>query len=121
MEEAGLLKERHKKMDKTFAKYRVVIPEGPLEVLEMDIKYVWITKERRYAYILAVIDLLRKQIHIESFHSILSRALGPGVFWDLWQEGKITRKVMKNKKVKFNLNTPYQQLSGNTNLRVVPC
>jgi len=42
MEQAGLLKERHKKMDKTFVKYRVVIPEGPLEVLEMDIKYVWV-------------------------------------------------------------------------------
>ncbi len=56
MEQAGLLKERHKKMDKTFVKYRVVIPEGPLEVLEMDIKYVWVTKERRYAYILTVID-----------------------------------------------------------------
>ena len=230
MEEAGLLKERHKKMDKTFVKYRVVIPEGPLEVLEMDIKYVWVTKERRYAYILTVIDtftrfvlhwqegftmksrqvkqaweevianylqpadLLRKQIHIEirndngpqfgskiirkffeenhlnqvfthpytpqenghieSFHSILSRALGPGVFWDmeeliarltifyekynnvrlhgsianlsprvfwdLWQEGNITRRVLKNKKVKFNLNIPYQQLSGNMNLREVP-
>ena len=78
--------------------------------------------------------------HIESFHSILSNAMGnqvfwdmeelisrltifykkfnnvrlhgyianlpPRVFWNLWQEGKITRKVLKNKKVKFNLNIP---------------
>jgi transposase InsO family protein len=231
MKEAGLLKPQHKKRDKTYVKYRIVIPEGPLEVLEMDIKYVWVTKERRHAYILTVIDtftrfvlhrqvgftmksrqvkqaweevianylqpadLLRKQIHIEirndngpqfgskiirkffeenhlnqvfthpytpqenghieSFHSILSRALDPGVFWDmeeliarltifyekynnvrlhgsianlsprvfwdLWQEGNITRRVLKNKKVKFNLNIPYQQLSGNMNLREVPC
>jgi transposase InsO family protein len=231
MKEAGLLKPQHKKRDKTYVKYRIVIPEGPLEVLEMDIKYVWVTKDRRYAYILTVIDtftrfvlhrqvgftmksrqvkqawekvitnylqpadLLRKQIHIEirndngpqfgskiirkffeenhlnqvfthpytpqenghieSFHSILSRALGdgvfwdmeelmarltifyekynnvrlhgsianlsPSVFWDLWQEGNITRRVLKNKKVKFNLNIPYQQLSGNMNMREVPC
>ena len=47
--------------------------------------------------------------------------LSPRVFWDLWQEGNITRRVLKNKKVKFNLNIPYQQLSGNMNLREVPC
>jgi len=231
MRDAGLLKERHKKQDKSFVKYRVVIPEGPLKVLEMDIKYVWIHEDKRYAYILTVIDtftrftlhwqvgytmrtrqvkqaweeiitdylqsadLLRKGVHIEvrndngpqfgskiiraffeenhlnqvfthpytpqenghveSFHSILSSALGnqgfwdldslierltifyekynnvrlhgsianlsPRVFWDMWEEGNITREVMKNKKVKFRLNIPYQQLSGNMNLREVPC
>lgn len=231
MKEAGLLKERHKKAEKTYAKYRIVTPEGPLEVLEMDIKYVWVTNERRHAFILTVIDtftrfvlhwqvgftmkasqvrraweeviynhlqpadLLRKQIHIEirndngpqfgakiirrffednhlnqvfthpytpqenghieSFHSILSRAISkqvfwnlteletrltlfyekynnvrlhgsianlpPKLFWELWQKDEITRKVLKNKKVKFILNIPYQQLSGNMNLREVPC
>ncbi len=45
MKDAGLLKERHKKRNKSFRKYRVEIPEGPLEVLEMDIKYVWIHKD----------------------------------------------------------------------------
>ncbi len=47
--------------------------------------------------------------------------LSPRVFWDLWQEGNVTRKVLKNKKVKFNLNIPYQQLSGNMNLWEVHC
>ncbi len=221
MRDAGLLKERHKKRDKSYVKYWVVIPEGPLELLEMDIKYVWIHQDRRYAYILTVIDtftrftlhwqvgytmrtrqvkqaweeiitdylqsadLLRKGVHIEirndngpqfgskiiraffeenhlnqvcthpytpqenghveSFYSILCSALGnqgfwdldslierltifyekynnvrlhgsianlsPRVFWDMWEEGNITREVMKNKKVKFRLNIPYQQLS----------
>jgi hypothetical protein len=47
--------------------------------------------------------------------------LSPRVFWDMWEEGNITREVLKNKKVKFRLNIPYQQLSGNMNLREVPC
>lgn len=231
MKKASLLKEWHKKMDKIYVKYRVVIPEAPLEVLEMDIKYVWISKQRRYAYILTIIDtftrfvlhwqvgftmksnqvksaweevianhlqpadLLQKQIHIEirndngpqfgakmireffeenhlnqvfthpytpqenghveSFHFILTKALAnqafwdiedletrltvfyekynnvrlhgsianlpPRVFWDLWDEKKISRSVLKNKKVKFTLKIPYQQLSGNMNPREVPC
>jgi len=159
MEEADLLKEWHKRMDKTFVKYRIVTPDGPLELLEMDIKYVWVTKDRRHAYILTIIDtftrfvlhrqvgfsmkarqvkqawvavifnylqpadLLRKQIHIEirndngpqfgakiirkffeenylnqvfthpytpqenghieSFHSILSKAIANQAFWDM--------------------------------------
>ena len=29
MRDAGLLKKRHKKKDKSYVKYRVVIPEGP--------------------------------------------------------------------------------------------
>ena len=231
MKEAGLLKEKHKKRDKTYVKYRIVSPDGPLQLLEMDIKYVWVTRERRHAYILTVIDtftrfvlhwqvgfsmkarqvkqaweevicnylqpadLLSQKVHIEvrndngpqfgakiirqffeqnhlnqvfthpytpqenghieSFHSILSNAIGtqvfwdmeelisrltvfyekynnvrlhgsianlpPRIFWNLWQEGKITRKVLKNKKAKFNLNIPYQKLSGNMNQREVPC
>ena len=231
MQESGLLKERYKRIGKTFAKYRIVIPEGPLEVLEMDIKLVWVVQDRRHAYALTVIDtftravlyrglgftmksaqvqraweyiiihhlqpadMLRKKIHIEirndngpqfsskvirqffeqnylnqvfthpytpqenghieSFHSILSKAIGTQVFWDLpeletflilfyekynnhrihasianlsprlfwnlWEEGKISRTVLKNKKVRFKLLIPYQQLSGKMNLREVPC
>ncbi len=231
MQESGLLKERYKRIEKTFAKYRIVIPEGPLEVLEMDIKLVWVVEDRRHAYVLSVIDtftrailyrglgftmkthqvqrawefiiihhlqpadMLRKKIHIEvrndngrqfsskvireffeqnylnqvfthpytpqenghieSFHSILSKAIGIQVFWDLpeletflihfydkynnhrihasianlspklfwylWEKSKISRTVLKNKKVRFKLLLPYQQLSGKMNLREVPC
>ena len=231
MQESGLLKERYKRIGKTFAKYRVVIPEGPLEVLEMDIKLVWVVKDRRHAYVLTVIDtftrailyrgsgftmksaqvqraweyiilhhlqpadMLQKKIHIEvrndngpqfaskvirqffelnyleqvfthpytpqenghieSFHSILSKAIGSQVFWDLpeletflilfyekynnhrihasianlsprlfwylWEEGKISRTVLKNKKVKFKLLIPYQQPSVQKSPSVVPC
>ncbi len=42
------------------------------------------------------------------------------LFWQLWQEGKINRFELKNKKVRFVLNIPYQELSGNGSLREVP-
>ena len=231
MFEHNMLKEFHKRSDKTYVAYRIVAPDGPLQVLEMDIKYVWITRDRRHAYILTVIDTFNRQVllwelgftmqskqvqqvwqriivehlqpadmlnkhirievrndngpqfaakkiqnffkenhldqvfthpytpqengHIESFHSILSKALSKQVFWDLeqlnerlilfyetynntrlhasianlpprtftelWHKGLIERKVLAKNKVKFSLKIRYQQLSGNENLREVPC
>jgi len=231
MKENGLLKVKHKKATKNYAKYRTVCPETPLSLIEMDIKYVWITKERRHAYILTIIDtftrfvlyrtvgfsIKSKQVkeaweyvikkylqpadmlnqpinvevrndngsqfaakiirefflenhlnqvfthpytpqengHIESFHAILSNSLGknpfwslseleaklnnfypkynairlhssianlsPYQFWILWENNLIERQVLPHKKVKFKLKIPYQQLSGNMNLREVPC
>lgn len=56
MKEQHLLRERYKRTSKNYVKYRTVIPERPLEVLEMDIKYVWIAQARRHAYILTIID-----------------------------------------------------------------
>jgi len=231
MNENNMLKERYKRKEKAYAKYRIITPKGPLELLEMDIKYIWITQARRHAFILTIIDtftrvvlhwqvgftmksqqvksawesiivnhlqtadVLAKKIHVEirndngpqfaskliqdffeenylnqvfthpytpqenghveSFHSILSKSLGnqpfwslaeleerlkvfyykynfvrlhgsiayltPMLFWRLWGEGKIERKILDNKKVKFKLKIPYQQLSGNGYLREVPC
>jgi len=231
MKEYDLLKKKHKRAEKTYARYRIVIPEAPLKVLEMDIKYVWIAQARRHCYILTIIDTFTRYVlnwqvgftmksyqvkqaweyvivnhlqsadllnqginievrndngpqfgskkiqdffkenylnqvfthpytpqengHIESFHSILSRSidklafwdinelesrlemfyetynysrvhssianLNPWLFWQLWEDGKIQRTVLKNKKVKFKLNMPYQQLSGNGYLKGVPC
>lgn len=231
MKEAQLLKPKHKRQAKTYAKYRIVTPTGPLEVIEMDIKYIWITQARRYAFVLTIIDtftravlhwsagftmkssdvkkawqqvivehlqpadMLNKGIHIEirndngpqfgskviqsffkenylnqvfthpytpqenghveSFHSILSRSLGsdnfwslellnqrltifyekynnvrlhgaianlpPRLFWEMWEKDLIIRKELNNKKVRFYPKIPYHQLSGNENLREVPC
>lgn len=56
MKEQQLLRERYKRRAKNYAQYRTVIPEGPLQVLEMDIKYVWIARHRRHAFILTIID-----------------------------------------------------------------
>tara|TARA_B110000211_G_C14026705_1_gene530196 strand:+ start:510 stop:1478 length:969 start_codon:yes stop_codon:yes gene_type:complete len=56
MKEEDLLKDKHKKASKTYAKYRIVCPESPLSLIEMDIKQVWITENRSHAYILTIID-----------------------------------------------------------------
>jgi len=231
MKDAQLLKERAKRTGRTFVKYRTVMPDGPLEVLEMDIKQVWVTQHHGYAYILTVIDtftrhvlhwqmgltMRRQQVrraweqviadhlqpadmlnrkmhieirsdngpqfrasvireffaenhlhhvfthpytpqengHVESFHAILSNALGkrpyhdldhletrltvfyekynnvrlhgsiahlpPRIFWELWESGKIERTVLNNRKVRFKLTFPYQQLSGNESLKGSSC
>ena len=42
MKEAQLLQEKHHKTSKTRVKYRKVFPNQPFEVLEMDIKFVWV-------------------------------------------------------------------------------
>jgi putative transposase len=232
MSENDLLKDRTQKPPRPFVKYRRVIPGSPLEVLEMDIKFVWVEEYRRHAYVLTVLDTFTRvalhryvgyqikqghirsiweyiienflqpynclgkkmQIeirndndsrfiaktvqeffkenrlnqvfthpytpqengHIESFHAILSERLSrqifwslgeleqclilfyekynnhrlhssvcylpPLVFWQCWELGNIKRIVNeKQRKMKFKLMIPYQKLSGNMNLREVPC
>ncbi len=231
MKENNLLNKRHKKQSKTFAKYRVLTPEKPLTLLEMDIKYFWVAGDKRQAYVLTIIDTFTRYVldwrvgftmksyqvkevwekiiinylqasdslregvhieirndngpqfsakktqeffkenylnqvfthpytpqengHVESFHSILSTSIGtmpfwtledlenrlkkfyynynnvrvhssiaglpPTIFWNLWNKNKVKRIVMKNKKVKFKLTIPVQQISGNESLREVPC
>jgi len=56
MKEHKLLKQKHKRAEKTYARYRVVAPKAPLEVFEMDIKHVWVAQARRHCYILTIID-----------------------------------------------------------------
>lgn len=231
MKENDLLQEAKKRNERTYAKYRIVTPKGPLELLEMDIKYVWVTQDRRHAYILTIIDTFTRYVlhwqvgftmktdqvqqaweeviidylqpedkmsedihievrndngpqfsskkiqsffkdnylnqvfthpytpqengHIESFHSILSASidkeifwslielenrlhqfytkyndvrlhgsianLSPVMFWNLWEMKKITRIEMDNKKQKFKLNIPYQQIPDNESLKEVSC
>ena len=57
-----LLEEPKRKQGRNFVKFRRVTPEGPLYVLEMDIKYVWVAGKTRYAYILSVIDTFTRYI-----------------------------------------------------------
>ena len=56
MDENSLLKERHERPKRSIVKYRKVLPTEPLQVLEMDIKFVWVEEHRRHAFILTVID-----------------------------------------------------------------
>lgn len=62
MGQALMLKERWKKATREFVKYRKVLPTGALEVLEMDIKFVWIEQQRRHAFVLTVIDTFTRVV-----------------------------------------------------------
>jgi len=52
MQEYILLEKPRKRKGRDFVKYRRVAPSKPLEIIEMDIKYVWIYGSRKYAFIL---------------------------------------------------------------------
>jgi transposase InsO family protein len=62
MKENQLLRQKSKKAKRKFVKYRIVYPEGPLHLLEMDIKFVWIESARQHGYILTVIDVFTRQV-----------------------------------------------------------
>ena len=62
MKEYHLLEESKRKKGRNFVQFRRVSPVGPLYVLEMDIKYVWIGGKNRYGYILSVIDTFTRYI-----------------------------------------------------------
>jgi putative transposase len=62
MDEYHLLEKAKRKIGRNFVKYRIVTPAGPLRVLEMDIKYVWIVGKASYGYILTVIDTFTRYI-----------------------------------------------------------
>lgn len=62
MKETLLLKERHAKESKNRVKYRKVFPTQPLEVLEMDIKFVWVEEFKMHTYILTTIDTFTRVV-----------------------------------------------------------
>jgi putative transposase len=62
MKEAQMLKEKHEKASKIYVKYRKVFPKQPFEVLEMDIKFVWIEEFKLHAYILTTIDTFTRVV-----------------------------------------------------------
>ena len=62
MKEYHLLGTAKRNKGRTFVKFRRVAPTGPLQILEMDIKYVWIDDKARYGYILTVIDTFTRYV-----------------------------------------------------------
>lgn len=62
MKENQLLQERRRPKSKQYVKYRIVMPAGPLEVIEMDIKYVWVEQYRRHAYVLTILDTFTRTV-----------------------------------------------------------
>jgi len=62
MKESQLLKEKHLKPAKTRVKYRKVFPSQPFEVLEMDIKFVWVEAYKMHCYVLTTIDTFTRVV-----------------------------------------------------------
>ena len=62
MKENHLLNEKRKGPERRFVQYRKVIPGGPLEVIEMDIKMVWLEEYRQHAYILTALDTFTRMV-----------------------------------------------------------
>ena len=56
MMEYLLLDLARRRTGREFVQYRRVCPKGPLEIIEMDIKYVWITGTRKYAFVFTILD-----------------------------------------------------------------
>jgi transposase InsO family protein len=81
MSQADLLKEKHAKSSKTYVKYRKVFPTQPLEVLEMDIKFVWIEEFKSHAYVLSVIDTFTRVI----LHSYVAYSIKKADVKKVWE------------------------------------
>ena len=62
MYEHLLLEDRSRKSRKKYVEHRRVTPTQPLEILEMDIKYVFVHEKRKYAFILTVIDTFTRYV-----------------------------------------------------------
>ncbi len=62
MQSYVLLEPARKKTGRDFVTYRRVNPAGPLRVLEMDIKYIWIYGAQKFAYVLTVIDTFTRYV-----------------------------------------------------------
>jgi len=62
MKEYQLLHDSYHRKGRNYVKYLRVTPRSPLEVLEMDIKYQWVAKHSRYAFILTIIDCFTRHV-----------------------------------------------------------
>lgn len=71
MRSGGLLLSRLKKERGPYVKQRCAQPDGPLQLLEMDIKMVWAEEHRRYMYVLTILDTFtRMALHWNAAYSI---------------------------------------------------
>ncbi len=98
----GLLKPKHQRASKTYAKYRVVCPESPLSLIEMDIKQVWVTENRSHAYILTIIDTFTRFV----LHRIVGfsmKAVQVKKAWEYVIENYLQPADLLNKKISIEV------------------
>ena len=97
MHQSQLLQAKNTKSVKTFAKYRKLLPEGPLRLLEMDIKMTWIECAKRHAYTLTLIDTFTRVV----LHRITQLSIKKSdvkLFWDYVIENYLqAADCLKNK------------------------
>jgi putative transposase len=62
MNEYSLLEEKKRRGERNYVKYRRVCPHKPLQILEIDIKYVWISGVKKYAFVLTIIDTFTRVV-----------------------------------------------------------
>lgn len=70
MKSNGLLRPKTDKRPRNYVKYRRLIPDGPYRLMEMDIKQIWLETERRYLYVLTILDVFdrRKLYQTSGYH-----------------------------------------------------
>lgn len=61
MDSHHLLHGKAKRSEKRYVKHRRADPSIPLEVIEMDIKFQWVTAHQRYAFILTILDCFTRK------------------------------------------------------------
>ena len=62
MFESLLLDDPAKKTGRNFVKFRKIAPTGPLQIIEMDIKYVWIEGTNKYAFVFTILDTFTRYV-----------------------------------------------------------
>lgn len=62
MKEHLLLEDARRRKGREFVQFRRVCPAGPLCILEMDIKYVWVYGQRKFAFVLTVLDTFTRYV-----------------------------------------------------------
>lgn len=66
------------------------------------------------------LEIFYTKYNTQRLHSSIAY-LSPMQFWKLWEEDKIKKVVIGERKYKFKLLIPYQKISGNGNQREVSC
>lgn len=58
----SLLEDKAKRGERNYVKYRRVCPHKPLQILEIDIKYVWISGVKKYGFVMTIIDTFTRVV-----------------------------------------------------------
>ena len=62
MKESQMLRQKSETAKRKFVKYRILMPSGLLELLKMDIKFLWIESARQHGHILKVLVVFTRQV-----------------------------------------------------------